>query len=444
VAVSRSHLRAKGGLLPPSSIDCGSQGRRFIPTPSLIGALVLPRDLGPAVKIRAEQTHPPRMGLLAPPPNPRTCRVLGEPTLPFRESLGPPSARQPTMEFKIPSLEEIFLANLHDHTRRGTITQDLTQGLSVQEMMQDLQSFLSNNLAQGTWTNYGRAWAAMRSFAESVPLPVCEYTAALFLRRRMLTPYRQKNGKMRYYLISSIYGQSKAIQAVGNRLSSPGWQQGILTCLNRVLVKMGAKIPTFQAQPITRSQVYSIVDNSSIPEHQRIILLITWKCAGRADDMEKALSDDCAFVKHEGVEYLVIRWRPQAKEDGLGHLKMPGSGCLKNLTHGLGSSCVVDCGEYLQRVKDYIRSRKGLPLSPYTTEQVTAFLKKHVSPDLSAHSVKRGALQHLLEVGVDIRLVIEVARHSPKIDWIPMATRTYLQSIALALAIGTQKATRLL
>lgn len=386
------------------------------------------------------------MGLLATPPPPWTSRVQGELTPQYREFLASAPAMPQVSRIKIPTMEEMFLANLQAKPRRGTFTQDLTAGLSVQAMMQDFQLFLSNHLVQGTWDGYGRAWSDMISFAASVQLPVCEYTAALFLRRRMLTPYRRgMNGKLRFYLVSTIYGQAKAISAIGNRLSSDqGWHKGILPPFMKVLVKMGAKIPTAQAQPITKAQVYALIEDKTIPEHQRMLIFITWKCAGRADDMEKALTDDCQFVKYEGVEYLVIRWRPHAKEDRNSRLMMPGSGCMKNLTHGLGSSCVVDCGEYLSRVKAFVRSRKGLPLSHFTTDQVTAFLKSKVSADLSAHSIKRGALQFLLEAGVDLRLIVEVARHTPKIDWLPMATRTYLQSVLLALAIGTQKATRLL
>jgi hypothetical protein len=94
-------------------------------------------------------------------------------------------------------------------------------------------------------------------------------------------------------------------------------------------------------------------------------------------------------------------------------------------------------------VKRLLQARKGLPLSQYSTAQVTDFLKNHVSPKLSGHSFKRGALQYLLEQGIPLSLIADMARHARQ-DWIPMATRVYLPAIPLALAGGTQKATRLL
>lgn len=356
-------------------------------------------------------------------------------------------ARPPVMRVHIPSMEEMFLEQLRKHPRKGIHSQDLTQGLSITAMMEEFGAFMSNQLASGTWSGYGTVWTDFLTFASQVHLPICEYSAALFLRRRMLTPYRKgTEGQPRYYLVSTIYHQSKSLLAIGNRLQSiPGaWNQGFLHSLNRILVKMGAKVPTFQAQPLLKEQVYKLLNEPAIPEDQKILLFISWKCAGRADDMSKANTDDVEIVKHRGVTYVILRWRPQARTNSVGHLAMPGSGCPKNLSNGIGFSCVLDCGVYLPRVLKYLASRKGLPLSPYTTEQVTAFLKKHISPIFSAHSIKRGALQYLLEQGVDLRLIAEMARHTLKLDWLPMVTKVYLQSALLALATGTQRATKLL
>jgi len=348
--------------------------------------------------------------------------------------------------YEIPTMEQMFLQQLHLHHRRGHQIQDLTAGLDMPAMMADFARFMSNHLATGTWEGYGRIWTDLLNFTSEVGLPVCEYTAALFLRRRMLTPYKRgRNGVQRYYLISTIYGNAKQIMAISEKLPSHrGWGVGLLPAFCRILVKMGAKIPQFQAQPILKEEVYRLLQDLTVPEHQKMLIFLTWKVAGRADDMEKANTDDTQFVEHCGLTLLVIRWRPKAKENLDGILRMPGSGVQKNISHGIGHSCVVDCGEYLDRVRAYLRTRKGKPISPYSADQVTAFLKAHVDPRLSAHSVKRGALQYLLEQGVDFRILTEMARHAHTMDWLPMVTRVYLQSIALALAMGTHKATRLL
>ena len=346
----------------------------------------------------------------------------------------------------IPTMEEMFTQELLRHPRAGA-HQDLTANLTISAMMGDFAAFMTNAIAQGTWSGYGRVWSDLHVFASQVGLPPCEYTAALFLRRRMLTPYTPpgKSKRPRYYLVSSIYNQSKSLLAIGNRMSTEaGWRAGFLSALNRILVKMGAKIPQTQAQPISKKQVYDILENPQIPEEQRMICYLTCKVAGRADDMSKAFADDTEIVTHKDNTYVVIRWRPRATEGHGSILTAAGSGCQKNISHGLGYSCVVDCGAYLPRVRAYLRTRKGRPLSTYTTEQMTAFLKRHVSPILSAHSMKRGALQYLLEQGITLRLIGEMARHAHQLEWLPMASRVYLPSVLLALAIGTQEATKLL
>lgn len=420
---------------------------RWKQTPVLSGRIVQSSELVPANLLGEQRKLRPRQftpGATLTPPGPfeirrdysvQSPRVMPEPlTFPRRGRV------------TIPTMEEMFLEQLRRHPRKGQIHQDLTAGLSISKMMEEFAAFMTNAIATGTWSGYGRTWSDFQSFSSSVQLPPCEYVAALFLRRRMLTPYRQgKTGKIRYYQVSTIYNQSKSLLAIGNRMTTEaGWKMGFLATLNRILVKMGAKIPSFQAQPILRSQVYAVLDDPNIPEDQKMIFYLTWKVAGRADDMQKAFADDTEVVTHQGVTYVVVRWRPRAREGAGSILTAAGSGCQKNISHGLGYSCVVDCGDYLPRVRRYLRSRKGKPLSPYTTEQVTSFLKKHVAENLSAHSIKRGALQWLLEQGIPLRLIGEMARHAHKLEWLPMATRVYLQTVLLALAIGTQEATRVL
>ena len=167
-----------------------------------------------------------------------------------------------------------------------------------------------------------------------------------------------------------------------------------------------------------------------------MLVYLAWKLAARADDLLKAFSNDCLWVVHKGKDLLVVRWRPSER---IG----PGCGRQKNSANGLGHSCVLDCGDYRKRVMAYLKSRRNLPLSPYTTVQVSAFLKKHIDPKLSAHSPKRGALQELLRLEAPLSLIVAMARHAGPQD-VPAATRTYLDPIPLALAVGTQEGTAML
>ena len=334
---------------------------------------------------------------------------------------------------QIPTMQDMFLRQLTAKAPKRGMVRDLVGSLTFREMTEDLEKFIALHLETSTWKGYSRAWAGLEEFCARVQLPTCEFAAALYIRRLMLTP-SPKTGK--YLLVSTLYSYSKAISAVSGRLDPTTWRQGYLAIVNRILVKMGAKLPTQQAQPITREQVYEFLHRPGVPEGHRMLVYLAWKLAARADDLLKCFTNDAQWVMHKERELLVVRWRPSERIGA-------GSGRQKNCANGLGHSCVLDCGEYRPRVAAYLKSRRGLPLSPFSTAQVSAFLKKHIDPKLSAHSPKRGALQELLRLEAPIPLIVAMARHEGP-QAVPAATRTYLEPIPLALAVGTQEGTAML
>lgn len=335
---------------------------------------------------------------------------------------------------QIPSMQQVFMEHLHSHgPTRSPGQPDLVKNMTFAEMKADLQKFLGYALEASTWKGYAGVWLGLESFCAQTKMPLCEYAAALYLRRLMLTPSTRKG---KFLLVSTIYGKTKNLQAITGRMDPAQWRQGFLRTIARVLVKMGAKIPTHQAQPMMRAQVYEFVDRPGAPEDYRMLVYLSWKLAARADDLLKAWTDDSELVVFQDRQYIVVRWRTSER---IGQ----GSGRQKNSGNGLGHSCVLACGEYLPRVQAYLKTRKGKSISPYNADQVTAYLKKYIDPKLSAHSPKRGALTDLLGQDCSLRLIVEMARHSLETA-LPMATRTYLPAIPLALAIGTQHATGML
>ena len=372
------------------------------------------------------------------PPSPlpkRMCFTLREKRsfgVRAASSSGPPSTGTRTTQ-KIPTMQDMFMRHLTENAPKRGMVRDLVGSLTYREMTEDLEKFIALQLEGSTWKGYSRAWSGLEEFCARVQLPTCEFAAALYIRRLMLTA-SPKTG--RYLLVSTLYGYSKAISAVTGRLDPTVWRQGYLAIVNRILVKMGARIPTQQAQPITRSQVYEFVTRNGVPEEYRMLVYLAWKLAARADDLLKCFTNDCQWVTHKGKELLVVRWRP-SERIGVG------SGRQKNSTNGLGHSCVLDCGDFQPRVRRYIKSRKGLSLSSHTAAQVSTYLKKYIDQRLSAHSPKRGALQELLRLEARMPLIIAMARHAGPHD-VPAATKTYLDAIPLALAVGTQEGTAML
>jgi len=335
--------------------------------------------------------------------------------------------------YNLPTVADLFMESLDRHRPQRRRTRDLIRDLPLEVLREDLHKFLEMSLEDLTLRGYAAAWHDMLEFCSLVRLPPCEYAAALYVRRLMLTP----DAKGKHLMLSTLLTTSKAISAISGRLDPFLWRQGYLTIVNRILIKMGAKIPTHQAQPLLRSQVYEFVDRPGIPEPHRMLVYLAWKLAARADDLRKCRASDCRHVNHQGRNLIVVRWVPSERRGA-------GSGRQKNL-HALGHACVLDCGEYHNRVMRYLKERQRVrgPLSPYTTEQVTAFLKKYIDKKLSGHSPKRGALQELVALSAPVSLIVRMARHKEE-GGLPMATRVYLSPIPVALLEGTQVATAML
>lgn len=89
-------------------------------------------------------------------------------------------------------------------------------------------------------------------------------------------------------------------------------------------------------------------------------------------------------------------------------------------------------------------------LAPMTTRQFARFLRGcEQTRNLSAHSIKRGSLDHLVEKAADglfePRLIPLLAKHKDELHEFPPSTLRYIsRKIALARMLGTQNATRLL
>ena len=76
------------------------------------------------------------------------------------------------------------------------------------------------------------------------------------------------------------------------------------------------------------------------------------------------------------------------------------------------------------------------PLSDLTTARASATLGR-VSPGLTAHSVKRGALVDLLNAGVPLSLIQVIAKHKDLETLL-----IYLPKVSVAMALGLHEATR--
>jgi hypothetical protein len=177
--------------------------------------------------------------------------------------------------------------------------------------------------------------------------------------------------------------------------------------------------------------MYTIINSTHNPT-LRVALFVAWKCAARwADVLE--LSGK-SFVQLTPTQ-IVVAW-DSTKTTSAGDFRA----WRWTVIHDrLPMDWVVQVLETLGQLQ---------PLTRVPTSVLPQHLQKF-GGDFTAHSIKRGALDHLVREAVDgkldIKLIPLLAKHQDPSNQFPASTLRYIQDkVALALLLGSQKATILL
>jgi hypothetical protein len=229
-------------------------------------------------------------------------------------------------------------------------------------------------------------------------------------------------------MLSSRLTYAKTLSAIATSL---GWEVPMLRLYMAGLRKQGAEAPTHQATPMPRELMRRIVAATQDPL-TKVALFLAWKTASRWADI-LALTKE-SFVQLTSSQ-LVIEWsRTKTTSQGdfnpwrwtVVHDESPMSWLTKAVRH--------------------LRSHQSLTSIP--TEQVPRLLQRF-GGDYTAHSIKRGAVDHLVHEAVagrlDQQLIPLLAKHQNVASQFPATTLRYVgDKVALALMLGSQKATILL
>lgn len=197
----------------------------------------------------------------------------------------------------------------------------------------------------------------------------------------------------------------------------------------------GAMIPTRQAQPATKAQVATIM--AAAPTvGLRVATWLAWKSASRWGDIAGLKATQ---VKEISPNELLVSWGQSTKTGRQNPFTVSGWTLIRHTT--------VIPPEYVK----YIKERGTQPLTTITTDQFDKWVKTvQGCEQLTAHSLKRGALTHLLQCAADGKLRIDriatIAKHAHLgHDALPATTLRYVaDTVALARALGTHEATVLL
>lgn len=192
---------------------------------------------------------------------------------------------------------------------------------------------------------------------------------------------------------------------------------------SRSLARLAAQDELEQAPAIMPWEIASPLLRDIFPQ-----LLLAWKTASRWDEMTRLTPESMPLIT---TEEIIIDWDTETKGSQLNQFR--------------ASQFAVIRGDGTELLARWLWS---LPTDqPVTTMDQSAVVRrlKQVSPRLSAHSIKAGALDHLLRSGASLELIPRLSKHMDDAhDPPPTLLRYFRDRIALARALGTGALTVLL
>jgi len=258
-------------------------------------------------------------------------------------------------------------------------------------------------------------------------------------------PHLQQNSKLQY---------ARALAAVHTRLSI---DLPLLKMYNRSLVKQGASVPLNQATPITTDQILEVRRHAFNQQNWRMhaMLFLMWKSASRHSDVARLQRQDIVAMT---ATTITIKWNCQSVKN------------LKGQPNRIETVTMIEHqdDQEMQQVRRFINQIPNPQsfLCPVPLDKFNKFLKEYVTlppvanlskqqqlENLTSHSIKRGAVTHLVKVApesdLDPAIISRIAKHRHWFQPLAEATLGYNATSteaveSLALLLQTHKASRLL
>ena len=172
--------------------------------------------------------------------------------------------------------------------------------------------------------------------------------------------------------------------------------------LLKTLIRRGAQVPGHQAKAITKDQLDHILPYMT-PE-MAVTVLIAFKTASRAGEVALLTRKDFIVLRPDCV---VLYWGHKTK------------------------------------------TTKSQPFRParittLTSIHITRFLQRHLGKGNTSHSLKQGAVHHLMEYVADNQISVEEVMRLANHRQLPSLLRYAGANERTARALGTQRVTRLL
>lgn len=297
-------------------------------------------------------------------------------------------------------------------------------------LQEEAQEMLGASIEQSTVRTYASVWSQFLEFsAYALGERPSEEAAIMYLTHRMNEDSGRSMSKQ------GIYQYGKVLRAISARLEEP-WDNEMLNAFIKTLEHEGAALPRSQATVMEKGEFWRRWNEVSMTEEQKWTLFVMWKTASRADDIQKLRLEDIRKWR----QYVLVHWDPRNSQSRLREGQR--SHRVKNDSHGLGWSVLISDPRNHQFL-EYVRLSKLAGkerLTDMSTGEVTRLLK-NMRRDLTAHSIKKSALNVLIDCGIPAEEIPKLSKHKDVARDVPRSLRTYLRPERLAYAMGTHTLT---
>ncbi|KAJ9447350.1 hypothetical protein DIPPA_03635 [Diplonema papillatum] len=294
---------------------------------------------------------------------------------------------------------------------RGVQAKHRERRVSSEEAMQRLRHFVGKAWADSTVQDRQNLWRRFQAWADMQGLPADPDTATQFVMATMVEP----QGMLAYTrLLSAVFGHL-------------GVDARPLLSLATVLRGSGGNIPLEQALSVPREVLLAWSFRQT--PRVRAAVLIAWKTASRWGDVQN-LSRAC-FPLISNTE-IVVDWNTLPKG-------RRGNPFCRSKVVAIRGPLTREIAELLRGLGNFQQ------LCPLSTDQFSRLLGADNATKLySAHSVKRGAIDHLMSLKAAgapfaLQLISRLAKHTNDADptVANMTVRYTSDPVALARVLQT-------
>ena len=274
--------------------------------------------------------------------------------------------------------------------------------------MSAANAVLDRALANSTWDNIASCYRRFQEFRqawEAAEGPIDTGTAIIL--------WVSKKMSVDNVLPSSGLAYSYAVSSAHRHMLEDTVHSHKLDAFRRGLRRMGAEVPRTQAVPATKAEVEQAMRDERDPE-VRLALGLMWHGAARCSDV-KSIATREVRVKNDGV--VSITWRG-TKNDPFAKGQTTGV-CLPTQLNGV-------LGKTMRKNRD------GGLVQGVSYSKVSRAVKR-VNPALTPHSLRRGAVHHLIHKGLELRAVQKLTRHRTTeglLQYAPLAATRLVEETA--------------